>query len=225
MTTSVRAATGCAAAALLMLGACAPFPTFSDVSATPASAEVPGDPLVRGLRQGGYVVYLRHGKTEHAFQDKVDKPEYWKSCDTRNSRTLSDEGRAQMMAIGAHIRAMKIPVSRVESSEYCRAFDSGLLMQLMPVVQNAALNFPDAQRKVGRTDVDMANGMRKLFGTLPAPGSNTILIGHVHGFNPAIHSMFNEIIEGEAVIVKPRPDGTFEIVGGILAENWAKRAP
>ena len=212
------------ASSFIVLGGCANAPPTQLPTALVAPAAMSGDALVRRLTKGGYVLYLRHGKTEYAFQDKLDKPGWWKSCDTRNSRALSDEGRAQMLAVGASIRELGIPVARVETSEYCRAFDSGLLLQLKPVATNSVLNFPDAQRTLGRSDLQMMSDLRVLFGT-PAPrGANVILIGHVHGFTPPIDAVFNALFEGETAVLKPLAEGRFELVGRIRAETWALRA-
>ncbi|HXD53007.1 MAG TPA: hypothetical protein VN689_13995, partial [Burkholderiales bacterium] len=71
------------------------------------------DPLIARLAEGGYVLYFRHGKTDTTYQDKQDKPEWWKSCDPRRHRPLSDEGRAQMNSIGMNLRALRIPVAKV----------------------------------------------------------------------------------------------------------------
>ena len=184
----------------------------------------PGDPNVARLAEGGYVLYMRHGKTDSTFQDKLDKPTWWKSCDTRVHRPLSDEGRAQMMGMGNQIRELRIPVASVVTSEYCRAVDSGLLLQLVPIVQDPALNYVDAQRYLKHTDLRIAAGMRALFSQRPPPGRNIILVAHVHGFNPALDASFSQLAEAETVVIKPRGEGNFDIVGRITVDRWALRA-
>ena len=213
----------CALSAMLLLavGGCATDAMRPDIQAA-AVAEA-ADPVVRQLRDGGYVIYIRHGKTEQAFQDQVAKPTWWKSCDVRMARPLSDEGRQQMLAIGNHIRALRIPVARVVTSEYCRAFDSGLLLQLIPVEMEPKLNFPDAQRMVGRNDETIRNDMRALLSAPPPPGRNVIFVAHVHGFNPPVDPVFQQLAEGEAAVIKPSADGKIVIVGRITVEKWAER--
>ena len=39
-----------------------------------STAARPGDALVAKVAEGGYVLYIRHGKTDSVFQDKQDKP-------------------------------------------------------------------------------------------------------------------------------------------------------
>lgn len=214
---------GIALFALSMAG-CAGFQDRTDgpVAAIPAARA--GDPLVARLADGGYVLYIRHGKTDSTYQDKPQKPEWWKSCDTRTHRPLSDEGRAQMQNLGHQMRELRLPVAKVVASEYCRAVDSALLLQLMPVTQDAALNYTDAQRYINRQDEQIAAGFRALFSAVPPAGRNTLLIGHVHGFNPPLDPVFMQIAEAETVVIKPLGAGRFEIVGRITADKWALRA-
>ena len=218
----------CAVAIASIIG-CASDPSrlssADALSAANVTQPQPSDPIVRGLRDGGYILYIRHGRTEQAFQDQQGKPRWWKSCDTRASRPLSDEGRQQMLAIGAQMRELRIPVAQVIASEYCRAFDSGLLLQLMPVTQDARLNFADAQRAVGRNEETMRTEMRVLLSTPPPAGRNTILIGHVHGFNPPIDPVLQQLVEGETAVIRPLGGGKLELVGRITVERWAERVP
>ena len=180
-------------------------------------------PRDQRLAEGGFVVYFRHGKTDVTYQDKQDKPEWWKSCDPKRHRLLSDDGRAQMTSIGTNLRALQIPVAKVVTSEYCRAIDSALLLQLMPVTQDPTMNYADAQRYVKRTDADIANGFRALVSQKPPAGKNTVLVGHVHGYQPPIDQVFISIQEAEAAIVRPLGDGKFEIVGRVAVDKWAQR--
>lgn len=180
-------------------------------------------PIVARLAEGGYVIYLRHGRTDTTYQDKQDRPEWWKSCDPKRHRLLSDDGRSQMRSIGDNLRSLQVPIAKVVTSEYCRAVDSGLLLQLMPVTQDAALNFADAQRYVKRSDTDMIAGLRALISEKPPAGKNTLLVGHVHGFNPPIDIVFTQIQEAEAAILRPLGEGKFEVVGRVTVEQWGLR--
>ena len=204
------------------VGGCASgtAPASPETDVTVARA---GDPLVARLADGGYVIYIRHGRTDTTYQDKQDKPEWWKSCDPKRHRILSDEGRAQMLAIGSHLRALRIPVAKVLTSEYCRGVDSGLLLQVMPVDSEPAMNYADAQRFMKRTDAEIAAGLRGLVSQKPPPGKNTVLVGHVQGTNPPIDQVFISLQEAEAAIIRPLGEGKFEVVGRVTAEKWGLR--
>ena len=205
---------------ILLLAACAGLP---ERGASQDPPQYSSDPLITRLAEGGYVIYFRHGRTDSSFQDKQDKPEWWKSCDTRRHRPLSDEGRAQMLAIGNNLRALRIPVGAVVTSEYCRAVDSGLLLQLLPIRTDPAMNYADAQRYVKRVDADIVAGFRKLLSQRPEPGKNTILVGHVHGSSPPIDPAFSAIQEAEAVVMRPLGDDKFEVLGRLPADRWTLR--
>ncbi len=212
--------------AIAALGGCASIP--SDPNAAPAApaAAAPqrsSDPLIALLAKGGYVLYLRHGKTDSAFQDKPEKPEWWRTCDTRWHRPLSDEGRKQMESIGANLRALRIPIAKVVTSEYCRAIDSGLLLQVMPIVQDAALNHAEAQRYVKRTDAELVAGLRRLFSEQPPPGRNTVLVGHVISAHYELDKEFASMLEGDVVVMRPLGEGRFEVAGRLAVERWGLR--
>jgi phosphohistidine phosphatase SixA len=207
-------------AALISQG-CAVAPSFAPPDRPPAQRAA--DPLVARLAEGGYVIYVRHGRTDTTYQDKQDRPEWWKSCDPKRHRLLSDDGRAQMLSIGANLRALQVPIAKVVSSEYCRALDSALLMQLMPVTQDAALNYIDAHRYAKHTDAEIFAGLRALLSAKPPSGMNTVLVGHVHGFSPPIDIVFTQLQEAEAAILRPLGDGKFEVVGRVAVERWGLR--
>ena len=206
----------------MILAGCAVTPSNTAGEPRPPPAKA-GDPLVARLMEGGYVIYFRHGKTDVAYQDKQDKPEWWKSCDPKRHRLLSDDGRTQMISIGNNIRALQIPVAKVVTSEYCRAIDSALLLQLMPVTLEPTMNYADAQRYVKRADSDIASGFLGLVSTKPPPGMNTILVGHVHGYQKPIDQVFISLAEAEAAIVRPLGENKFEVVGRVTVDKWALR--
>src|SRR5678809_13007 len=89
----------CALSALLILGAVA---TAS--ADTPAKTDV-----VPALQKGGYVLYMRHPKT-NADQADTDPLHI---DNVKAQRQLSDEGRKQARDLGEALRALKIPVATV----------------------------------------------------------------------------------------------------------------
>ena len=217
-----RIAAACLVAAVAaVIAACAVTPEQA-ATAEPSPQYSP-EPMIARLAEGGYVVYIRHGRTDATYQDKQDKPEWWKSCDPRRHRPLSDDGRNQMLSLGANMRALRIPVGKVITSEYCRAVDSGLLLQLMPIASDPAMNYADAHRYLKHPDTQISADLRKLLSARPPAGTNTILVGHVHGVNPPLDQAFSAIQEAESVIVRPLGDDKFEVVGRVTVDKWALR--
>lgn len=98
---------------------CPPFvladPVFSEILPTPD--------LIKSLQSGGYIIYMRHGKTDHDQKD-VNRHNL-ENCN--GQRNLSAGGREEMQRVGHSIKALKIPVGNVLSSPYCRCKDTAHL--------------------------------------------------------------------------------------------------
>src|SRR5215211_6287252 len=75
------------------------------------------DDLLPKLQKGGYVLFIRHPKTN---QDQADTDPLHID-NVKAQRQLTDEGRKQAKALGAALRALKIPVGKVISSKFHRA--------------------------------------------------------------------------------------------------------
>src|SRR5215469_5107435 len=75
------------------------------------------------LKQGGFVVVFRHGKTEEGREDKSPLD----LTDCAEQAMLTEASRAQARAIGAAFVAASIPVGKVLASGYCRALEMGRL--------------------------------------------------------------------------------------------------
>src|SRR5215813_2594678 len=100
----------CALCVLLTLG------TIATAAAdTPAKSDGPvkGD-VVPALQKGGYILFIRHPKT-NPDQADVDPLHI---DNVKAQRQLSDEGRKQAKDLGAALRALKIPVGPVLSSKF-----------------------------------------------------------------------------------------------------------
>src|SRR5438105_11010889 len=81
--------------------------------------------LLPELRKGGYVLFIRHPKTnpDQADTDPLH-PENIKA-----QRQLSDEGRKQAKTLGEAFRALQIPVGRVIASKFHRAQEAARLLE------------------------------------------------------------------------------------------------
>jgi phosphohistidine phosphatase SixA len=173
----------------------------------------PSDPvaLVEALRAGGHVIYLRHADTEFWHGD--GSPVVLEDCATQ--RSLSQAGREQARAIGLELARLLVPVGDVRASPYCRcaetarlAFDRVLLDgDLIP------LDDGDATQRSAREAA-----LRHLLGTLPAPGTNAVLVSHAEPFTVVGGVSLDE---GEAAVVKPLPEGGFQVIARVPADGWS----
>jgi phosphohistidine phosphatase SixA len=92
-------------------------------------------------------------------------------------RQLSSEGRATARRIGDAIRALGIPVAKVLSSEYCRAWETARLLDLGPVTRTRDIMNMRVVAHVGGRDAVIRRAQRVL--AQPAPeGANVVIVGH-----------------------------------------------
>ncbi|APV49943.1 hypothetical protein BWI17_09750 [Betaproteobacteria bacterium GR16-43] len=75
------------------------------------------------LRKGGQVILLRHSATEPGLGD----PAGYKLDDCKTQRNLSEAGREQSRALGARLRAQRVPIERVYTSPWCRCRETAQL--------------------------------------------------------------------------------------------------
>ena len=180
--------------------AVAPIPT--DVLASDAYKA-----LIADLRQGGYVIYLRHAMTGKGTETTVGD-----FADCSWQRNLSDAGRRQAASVGSRLTEQGISVAAVEASPYCRTRQTAELAFGRAPKVNADLFYHTTQTA---EQIAAANAKLKArLGERPPPGGNLVLIGH----SPAMKDAAGvELPEGEGAIVKPNGDGTFRIVARLTA--------
>ena len=76
--------------------------------------------LISLLQEGGYILYVRHGTTNHNEKDSLNRN--FEICS--NQRNLSAAGIKQTNQIGERLRALNIQVEKTWSSPFCRCKDT-----------------------------------------------------------------------------------------------------
>jgi phosphohistidine phosphatase SixA len=162
--------------------------------------------LVEALRQGGYVIYFRHARTDFSQRDSS-------LADCRTQRNLSDEGREQARAIGAAIRSLGIPIGRVLASPFCRTRETAqLAFGDVEITRDLLGRGPsEEQSRIA------ASALRPLLGAPPAPGTNTVLVSHGYNLRAADGIV---LAEGEAAIYRPDEGGSFTRIGRLTSDQW-----
>jgi phosphohistidine phosphatase SixA len=171
------------------------WPALATGPATPAAGEeLPGPALLAALREGGFVIYFRHARTDFS-QDDTDLSDL-SNCATQ--RNLSPEGRAQARLIGEAITALGIPVGEVLSSELCRTRETAELAfgQTTPMPDLTSFGTAGSEAE----EQERAAALRRLLATPPARGTNTVLVGHLFNIQAAASI---GLAEGEAAIFSP----------------------
>jgi phosphohistidine phosphatase SixA/flavodoxin len=132
----------------------------------------------------------------------------------RAQRNLTQQGRSDARAIGQALQTLGVPAGQVLASPYCRTLDTARLAfgraepsrELLPTIAAAA----DREQLVA--------GLRRLLGTQPPAGVNTILVSHQSILQDATGVA---IAEGEAAVFGPGGANGFGLVARVLPNAWA----
>ena len=172
------------------------------------------------LKQGGYVIVIRHGRTNRSPAFPRDVPPT-NLADCSGQTMLTETGRDQARAIGAAFRKANIPVGKVLASGLCRAMETGRLAFGRAEASDALLieSFvPAAGTAVPPPWPQRVEMMKAMLGSVPEAGANTILITHFPNIRGSLGIQINF---GDAAVVKPDGGGGFAVVGTIRAREWA----
>jgi Histidine phosphatase superfamily (branch 1) len=165
--------------------------------------------LVAKLREGGYVLYMRHTSTDFS-QNDARMQSY---ADCANQRNLTDKGRAEARAVGEHVKRLKIPIGEVLASPFCRTVETARLAfgsaQPMPEARGGPAQTEDAKRY---------EGLRKLLGAPPPAGTNRVISSHGNPFHAVTGPPY--LAEGEIAVVQPQGESRFIVLGRIRLEDW-----
>jgi phosphohistidine phosphatase SixA len=188
------------------------------VAAVVAGAEPP-EGLLSDLKKGGYVLFIRHPRTN---PDQADTDPLHLD-NVKAQRQLSDEGRQQAKELGAAFRALKIPVERLISSKFQRAQEAAKLLDVGEVT--VSLDVSEGGLVVStRENQRRAKALRNLLGTPPAKGKNLVILSHRPNLQDAAGKEFGDVDEAEMVVFRPLGDGTFTAVARVPAQSWSQWA-
>ena len=174
--------------------------------------------IAKALRAGDLVMVVRHGAT---FPDKADTDPL-NFDNIAAQRNLSDKGKALAKAFGDAIRQAAVPVSKVYTSKYNRAYETAVIA-----------GFKDIEKTTDLTEGGLivspnennrrAEAFRKMIGTAPAPHTVTILITHQPNIIAALGKDWFDVREGEASIFRPG-DGGYKLVARVQMDEWPRIA-
>jgi phosphohistidine phosphatase SixA len=180
--------------------------------------ELSGAPLVHALRQGGYVLLMRHASSPNAVPDKS-------SADPGNvnlERQLDKHGRSAARAMGKAIKALHIPIREVWSSPTYRAKET---------VRLAALGNPQAFAELGDGGQSMQAlqasptvWLRTKIAEVPPAGSDRVIVTHAPNIIGALGQSVADIADGETLVFHPDGKGGAVLVARVKIEEWAQLA-
>lgn len=176
-----------------------------------------GAKLLSALKAGGHVIYFRHAQTEKDYADQADPS--MKLGDCESQRKLSEVGIQQAKDIGAAFTAKAIPVDKVITSEYCRAWKTADLA-FGRHEKNPKLNFLPFEEYTDAQIQEMKSNVMPLLTKNPSRGKNTIIVGHDDIFEAATGIYPDP--QGMAYVLTPDGKGSFTIQANLLPDEWAK---
>jgi phosphohistidine phosphatase SixA len=130
-----------------------PFLPYHAAAADDANAQyLKGWETLRKLPISGetYAIVMRHSDADNgqdfvfAFPKKTPPADWWKSRDSTLARQLNAAGRARAQELGVIFKDLKLPIAKIYSSEFYRAYRTAELMNLGPAITtDSRLNHPD----------------------------------------------------------------------------------
>lgn len=177
--------------------------------ATAAWAQ-PSPELVKQLREGGYVLYMRHASSDFSRNDSSMTS--YEDC--ANQRNLTDKGRAEAREIGAHVKRLGIAVGEVLASPFCRTMETARLAFGKAQATNEVRGGP-----VRSDDPKRYDGLRRLLSSPTADGQNRVISSHGNPFIAVAGPPY--LAEGEIAVVRPGGGMRFTVIARIRPQDWS----
>ena len=173
---------------------------------------------MQALRSGGLVIVLRHGATR---TDQVDaEPVDFDNFSAQ--RNLSDKGKAAATAFGEALRQVGAPVGKVYTSQFNRAYETATLAGFKDIGKTSDLTYTGPS-KSPEVNSSRTEAFRKLLGTAPSPGTNTVLVTHAPNIIAALGTDWSEVKEGEASIFRPA-NRSYTLLARVQIDDWPRIA-
>ena len=181
--------------------------------ATGATAVENGN-IAQVLRTGGFVIVVRHGVT---FSDQADTDPL-NFDNIAAQRNLNDKGKALAKAFGDAIRQVGIPVGKVYTSRYNRAYETAVIAGFKSIEKTADLTEGGVVVSPNENN-RRVEAFHKMLGTSPKPGTNTILITHKPNIVDGLGKDWFDVREGEASVFRPE-NGSYAFIARMQMDAW-----
>jgi phosphohistidine phosphatase SixA len=174
-----------------------------------APAALADGSLLGTLREGGYVLYMRHTSTDFTQNDAASRS--YEDC--ANQRNLTDKGRQEAREVAAHIKRLRIPIGEVLASPFCRTMETARLAFGKAKPMQEVRGGP-----ARRDDPKRYDGLKKILSTPVPKGDNLVISSHGNPFHAVAGPPY--LAEGEIAVVRPGGGGKFSVIGRIRLEDW-----
>jgi phosphohistidine phosphatase SixA len=177
-----------------------------------------GEALVKALREGGYIIVMRHTSSPREAPDRqAANPD-----NAKLERQLDEEGRTTAAAMGKALRDLKIPIAEVLTSPTYRALETVKYSQFGAPHPFAELG-DNGQSMQGGTEAQAA-WLRKRVTQFPHL-ANTIIVTHFPNLTQAFPQQAAGVADGEALIFGPDGKGGATLVARVKVDDWPKMHP
>src|SRR6202047_2010586 len=174
--------------------------------------------IAQALRAGDLVIVVRHGAT---FPDQADTDPF-NLDNIAAQRNLNDKGKALAKAFGDALRQFGVPVGKVYTSKYNRAYETAVIAGFTDIEKTPDLT--EGGLVVSPNENNRrAEAFRKMLATVPMAHTNTILITHQPNIVAALGKDWFDVKEGEASIFRPA-DGSYKLLARVQMEDWQRIA-
>jgi phosphohistidine phosphatase SixA len=199
-----RRAFTCGAAAAAVLAA----------TASAYAEPLAGAPLIAALREGGYVLVMRHASSPTVPPDKA-------TADRENTaleRQLDENGRNTARAMGKALRALHIPIHEVLSSPTYRALQTVRLAALPEPRTIPELG--DGGQSMAPLQASPAAWLRNIVSQSPPPGTDRLIVTHAPNITGAFGANVADVADGETLVFRPMGNGEAVLAGRIKIQDW-----
>ena len=189
---------------------------FFVLSLTFAAALISGSAVGREadiwnqLRQGGYVLLIRHGAVDNLSRSTSPDADF-EGCEGQYN--LTDEGLDQAKHLGNTLRKRKIPIGGVLASPLCRTRDTARIafgaFRAWPLLEPLPeSDLADRQQRI--------EAISRVIGDHKGR-ENLVLITH----QPNIDALTLEVVDtATIVVVKPDGKGGFKVIRKLSPNEW-----
>ena len=182
--------------------------------------------IVPLLKQGGYVLVIRHGATDDSQKDVYP----FVFGDMTKQRQLSDQGRKVARDMGAAFKTLGISIGQVYSSRLNRAIETGTLMatttQIMPMtaLTDSGAGAASAMANPDGSNTITGDAIRALVNRPPTAGTNNLIVTHKTNIADAFGKGLADVKEAETLVYQPNASGPPTLLGRVQAGEWVVQA-
>jgi broad specificity phosphatase PhoE len=184
----------------------------------PVSAMADDKTLAQALRAGGLVIVFRHGGT---FPDQADTDPL-NLDNVKAQRQLNDSGKAAAKMLGEAFRQIGVPIGKVYTSRFHRAYETAVLAGLTPIEKTTDIS-EGGLVVTPNENTRRARAFRQIVGTAPPAGTNVVLVTHKPNIVDALGKDWVDVKEGEASIFRPE-GGSYKLVARVQMDEWTRIA-